>query len=167
MQSVDTVSRQNSIISAAAVNDEGVMAIGRQVAVTGACGFGIGRVVAICSKRKQLFSQVCWIAKLDSVAFDSTGSRLITCEADKTIKMWKRAYNLDISWLFKHVRVRFSGFGCKYGWFWIIILVVLLRFEEVLISMFRYRFLVFNYNMWLLSRMCNILILMLSLYRVI
>ena len=28
-------------------------------------------------------------------AFDHTGSRLITCEADKTIKIWKEDENAD------------------------------------------------------------------------
>jgi len=88
----------------------------------GACGFGIGRVVIITSSHKLSSSlvhginlyiyifQVCENTKvnvliffisgsLDSEAciyalsYDISGSRLVTCEADKTIKMWKQDEN--------------------------------------------------------------------------
>jgi WD40 repeat protein len=84
----------------------------------GAYGSGIGRVDIISSKHRQLCSLVCFPqpflidlvvcgmgkrfmliyfapGSLDSEAgiyalsYDLTGSRLVTCEADKTIKMWK------------------------------------------------------------------------------
>ncbi|KAL3632528.1 hypothetical protein CASFOL_025512 [Castilleja foliolosa] len=54
------------------------------------CGSGPGRVVTIFSKPKRLFSlSLDSEAGIYSITYDLTGSRLITCEAEKTIKMWK------------------------------------------------------------------------------
>ncbi|KAL6495484.1 hypothetical protein OROGR_030047 [Orobanche gracilis] len=84
------LSQQKTIISAAAVNEEGVLATAVFV-IMEVCGSGTGRAVTIFSKPKPSSS----LGSLDSeagiyaVTYDLTGSRLITCEADKTIKMWK------------------------------------------------------------------------------
>ncbi|KAL0857430.1 hypothetical protein Bca101_062584 [Brassica carinata] len=60
-----------------------------------AYGSGIGRVVTVSSRQKLSSSLVRWRVKLVDIqqCYDQTGSRLVTCEADKTIKMWKQDEN--------------------------------------------------------------------------
>jgi len=80
------------------------------------CASGIGRRVITSNKLRQQFNQVCmhiclpakflvflnvsvFVGSLQAeggifaCSFDQTGSRLITCETDKTIKMWKEDPN--------------------------------------------------------------------------
>jgi pleiotropic regulator 1 len=55
----------------------------------GRCTFGITRRGTTFNRRSPLFSQVRWMLKMLS-QFDGTSTRLITGEADKTIKIWKQ-----------------------------------------------------------------------------
>jgi pleiotropic regulator 1 len=36
-------------------------------------------------------------------AFDATGTRLITCEVDKTIKLWCEYKDLDLCWMIRTI----------------------------------------------------------------
>ncbi|KAF3533794.1 hypothetical protein DY000_02042752 [Brassica cretica] len=56
-----------------------------------AYGSGIGRVVTVSNRQKPLYSLS--EAGIYAACYDQTGSRLVTCEADKTIKMWKEDEN--------------------------------------------------------------------------
>ncbi|CAK7323118.1 unnamed protein product [Dovyalis caffra] len=82
------LSQQKTIINAMAVNEDGVMATGGDN----------GSLWFLDWKSGHNFQQAQTIVQpgsLDSkagiyaISYDVTGSRLVTCEADKTIKMWK------------------------------------------------------------------------------
>ncbi|MCL7048239.1 hypothetical protein MKW94_030766 [Papaver nudicaule] len=83
------LSQQNATVNAAAVNEEGVMATGG----------GDGSLWFWDWKSGHNFQQTGTTAQPGSLereagiyalSYDMTGSRLVTCEADKTIKMWKQ-----------------------------------------------------------------------------
>ncbi|CAI9764843.1 unnamed protein product [Fraxinus pennsylvanica] len=82
------LSQQKTIINAMAVNEEGVLATGGD---NGSMWFWDWR----SGHNFQQDQTIVQPGSLDSEAgiyamtYDVTGSRLITCEADKTIKMWK------------------------------------------------------------------------------
>nr|POE49697.1 protein pleiotropic regulatory locus 1 [Quercus suber] len=82
-------SQQKTIINAMAVNEEGVMATGGD---NGSMWFWDWK----SGHNFQQSQTIVQPGSLDSEAgiyalsYDLTGSRLITCEADKTIKMWKQ-----------------------------------------------------------------------------
>ncbi|CAA3015237.1 pleiotropic regulatory locus 1 [Olea europaea subsp. europaea] len=82
------LSQQKTIINAMAVNEEGVLATGGD---NGSMWFWDWRSGHNFQQDQTLVQP----GSLDSEAgiyamtYDLTGSRLITCEADKTIKMWK------------------------------------------------------------------------------
>ncbi|CAH9085651.1 unnamed protein product [Cuscuta epithymum] len=86
------LSQQKAIINAMAVNEEGVMATGGD---NGSLWFWDWR----SGHNFQQSQTVVQPGSLESeagiyaMAYDVTGSRLITCEADKTIKMWKEGVN--------------------------------------------------------------------------
>ncbi|KAK7809450.1 protein pleiotropic regulatory locus 1 [Quercus suber] len=83
------LSQQKTIINAMAVNEEGVMATGGD---NGSMWFWDWK----SGHNFQQSQTIVQPGSLDSEAgiyalsYDLTGSRLITCEADKTIKMWKQ-----------------------------------------------------------------------------
>ncbi|GMH35070.1 hypothetical protein BSKO_02938 [Bryopsis sp. KO-2023] len=80
--------QQKTIVNALAVNEDGVVASGGD---SGSLWFWDWRS-GNCFQQENVTVQP---GSLDSeagvfaMAFDQTGSRLVTCEADKTIKMWK------------------------------------------------------------------------------
>ncbi|KAK4759242.1 hypothetical protein SAY87_022373 [Trapa incisa] len=82
------LSQQKTIINAMAVNDEGVMATGGD---NGSLWFWDWK----SGHNFQQAQTIVQPGSLDSeagiyaLAYDVTGTRLISCEADKTIKMWK------------------------------------------------------------------------------
>ncbi|XP_031397277.1 protein pleiotropic regulatory locus 1 [Punica granatum] len=82
------LSQQKTIINAMAVNDEGVMATGGD---NGSLWFWDWK----SGHNFQQAQTIVQPGSLDSEAgiyalsYDLTGTRLVTCEADKTIKMWK------------------------------------------------------------------------------
>ncbi|KAL7121348.1 hypothetical protein ACP275_02G176900 [Erythranthe tilingii] len=82
------LSQQKTIINAAAVNEEGVMATAGD---NGSLWFWDWK----SGHNFQQSQTIVQPGSLDSeagiyaITYDLTGSRLITCEADKTIKMWK------------------------------------------------------------------------------
>ncbi|KAK3010359.1 hypothetical protein RJ639_010638 [Escallonia herrerae] len=82
------LAQQKAIINAMAVNDEGVLATGGDNGSLWFWDWKSGH----CFQQSQTIVQP---GSLDSEAgiyalsYDVTGSRLVTCEADKTIKMWK------------------------------------------------------------------------------
>ncbi|KAI3444557.1 hypothetical protein Pfo_001222 [Paulownia fortunei] len=82
------LSQQKTIINAAAVNEEGVLATAGD---NGSLWFWDWR----SGHNFQQAQTIVQPGSLDSeagiysITYDATGSRLITCEADKTIKMWK------------------------------------------------------------------------------
>ncbi|KAL6499285.1 Prolactin-2C3 [Orobanche hederae] len=82
------LSQQKTIISAAAVNEEGVLATAGDNGSLWFWDWTSGH-------NFQQAQTIVQPGSLDSeagiyaVTYDLTGSRLITCEADKTIKMWK------------------------------------------------------------------------------
>nr|POE49700.1 protein pleiotropic regulatory locus 1 [Quercus suber] len=83
------LSQQKTIINAMAVNEEGVMATGGD---NGSMWFWDWK----SGHNFQQSQTIVQPGSLDSEAgiyalsYDLTGSRLVTCEADKTIKMWKQ-----------------------------------------------------------------------------
>ncbi|XP_019163093.1 PREDICTED: protein pleiotropic regulatory locus 1-like [Ipomoea nil] len=83
------ISHQKTIINAMAVNDEGVMATGGD---NGSLWFWDWRSghnfqqAQTIVQPGSLESEACIYA----LTYDVTGTMLITCEADKTIKMWRR-----------------------------------------------------------------------------
>ncbi|KAM7256888.1 hypothetical protein ACFE04_012629 [Oxalis oulophora] len=86
------LSQQKTIINAMAVNEDGVMATGGD---NGSMWFWDWK----SGHNFQQSQTIVQPGSLDSEAgiyamsYDKTGSRLITCEADKTIKMWKEDEN--------------------------------------------------------------------------
>ncbi|KAK1377021.1 Pleiotropic regulator 1 [Heracleum sosnowskyi] len=86
------LSQQKTIINAMAVNEDGVMVTGGDNGSMWFWDWKSGHNF----QQKQTIVQP---GSLDSeagiyaTAFDVTGSRLVTCEADKTIKMWKEDEN--------------------------------------------------------------------------
>ncbi|CAL0334948.1 unnamed protein product [Lupinus luteus] len=82
------LSQQKTIINAMAVNEDGVMVTGGD---NGSMWFWDWK----CGHNFQQSQTIVQPGSLDSEAgiyaltYDATGTRLITCEADKTIKMWK------------------------------------------------------------------------------
>ncbi|XP_022138465.1 protein pleiotropic regulatory locus 1 [Momordica charantia] len=86
------LSQQKTIINAMAVNEEGVMVTGGD---NGSLWFWDWK----SGHNFQQSQTIVQPGSLDSEAgiyalsYDITGSRLITCEADKTIKMWKEDEN--------------------------------------------------------------------------
>ncbi|CAH9067781.1 unnamed protein product [Cuscuta europaea] len=86
------LSQQKTIINAMAVNDDGVMATGGD---NGSMWYWDWR----SGHNFQQAQTIVQPGSLESEAgiyamtYDVTGSRLITCEADKTIKMWKEDEN--------------------------------------------------------------------------
>uniref|UniRef100_A0A7N0USP4 Protein pleiotropic regulatory locus 1 n=1 Tax=Kalanchoe fedtschenkoi TaxID=63787 RepID=A0A7N0USP4_KALFE len=82
------LSQQKTIINAMAVNEEGVMATGGD---NGSLWFWDWK----SGHNFQQSQTIVQPGSLDSeagiyaISYDVTGSRLVTCEADKTIKMWK------------------------------------------------------------------------------
>ncbi|KAJ8766281.1 hypothetical protein K2173_022340 [Erythroxylum novogranatense] len=86
------LSQQKTIINAMAVNEDGVMATGGD---NGSLWFWDWR----SGHSFQQSQTIVQPGSLDSEAgiyalsYDVTGSRLVTCEADKTIKMWKEDEN--------------------------------------------------------------------------
>lgn len=86
------LSQQKTIINAMAVNEEGVMATGGD---NGSMWFWDWK----SGHNFQQAQTIVQPGSLDSEAgiyamsYDITGSRLVTCEADKTIKMWKEDEN--------------------------------------------------------------------------
>ncbi|KAL9667712.1 hypothetical protein QQ045_002076 [Rhodiola kirilowii] len=83
------LSQQKTIINAMAVNEEGVVATGGD---NGSLWFWDWK----SGHNFQLSQTIVQPGSLDSeagiyaISYDITGSRLVTCEADKTIKMWNR-----------------------------------------------------------------------------
>ncbi|CAH9120696.1 unnamed protein product [Cuscuta epithymum] len=86
------LSQQKAIINAMAVNEEGVLATGGD---NGSLWFWDWR----SGHNFQHSQTIVQPGSLESevgiyaMAYDVTGTRLITCEADKTIKMWKEDVN--------------------------------------------------------------------------
>ncbi|KAF5465463.1 hypothetical protein F2P56_015472 [Juglans regia] len=86
------LSQQKTIINAMAVNEEGVLATGGD---NGSLWFWDWK----SGHNFQQSQTIVQPGSLDSEAgiyatsYDVTGSRLVTCEADKTIKMWKEDEN--------------------------------------------------------------------------
>ncbi|CAL1413229.1 unnamed protein product [Linum trigynum] len=86
------LSQQKTIINAMAINEDGVMVTGGD---NGSLWFWDWK----SGHNFQQAQTIVQPGSLDSEAaiyaasFDLTGSRLITCEADKTIKMWKQDEN--------------------------------------------------------------------------
>ncbi|CAH9067698.1 unnamed protein product [Cuscuta epithymum] len=86
------LSQQKAIINAMAINEEGVLATGGD---NGSLWFRDWR----SGHNFQQSQTIAQPGSLESeagiygMAYDVTGSRLITCEADKTIKMWKEDEN--------------------------------------------------------------------------
>ncbi|CAL5415509.1 unnamed protein product [Camellia sinensis] len=86
------LSQQKTIINAMAVNEDGVMATGGD---NGSLWFWDWK----SGHNFQQSQTIVQPGSLDSEAgiyalsYDVTGSRLVTCEADKTIKMWKEDEN--------------------------------------------------------------------------
>ncbi|CAK7327511.1 unnamed protein product [Dovyalis caffra] len=82
------LSQQKTIINAMAVNEDGVMATGGD---NGSLWFWDWK----SGHNFQQAQTIVQPGSLDSeagiyaISYDVTGSRLVTCEADKTIKMWK------------------------------------------------------------------------------
>lgn len=86
------LSQQKTIINTMAVNEEGVMATGGD---NGSLWFWDWK----SGHNFQQAQTIVQPGSLDSeagiyaISYDITGSRLVTCEADKTIKMWKEDQN--------------------------------------------------------------------------
>jgi pleiotropic regulator 1 len=80
--------QQRSIINAMAVNEDGVLASGGDNGSLWMWDWRSGN----CFQQQDSIVQP---GSLDSeagiyaLAYDMSGSRLVTCEADKTIKMWR------------------------------------------------------------------------------
>ena len=88
----NTLAHQKAIINTAAVNEDGVLATGGDD----------GSLWFTDWKSGHAFQQTATVAQPGSLesergifasAFDMSGSRLLTCEADKTVKFWKEDEN--------------------------------------------------------------------------
>ncbi|XP_020571469.1 protein pleiotropic regulatory locus 1 [Phalaenopsis equestris] len=83
------LSQQKSIVNAVAVNEDGILATAGD---NGSLWFWDWKSSGHCFQQAQAIVQP---GSLDSEAciyalsYDMSGTRLVTCEADKTIKMWK------------------------------------------------------------------------------
>lgn len=84
------IPQQKTIINAMAVNNEGViMATGGDDGSLWFCDWTSGHNIQQAQtivKPESLDSEAC----IYSLIYDVTGTRLISCEADKTIKIWKQ-----------------------------------------------------------------------------
>ncbi|KAK1370693.1 Guanine nucleotide-binding protein, beta subunit [Heracleum sosnowskyi] len=83
------VSKQKTIINAMAVNRDGVLVTGGDDGSMSFYDWKTGQNFQQIQTTPQPGSLDCEAA-IYAAAFDVTGSRLVTCEADKTIKMWKQ-----------------------------------------------------------------------------
>ncbi|XP_059310367.1 protein pleiotropic regulatory locus 1-like [Lycium ferocissimum] len=87
----DMISSQHkTIINAMAVNDEGVMATGGH---NGSLWFSDWTSGHNIQQAQTIIQPGSWDneAGIYALTYDVTGTRLISCEADKTIKMWKQS----------------------------------------------------------------------------
>ncbi|MCL7023981.1 hypothetical protein MKW94_019235 [Papaver nudicaule] len=83
------LSQQKATVNAAAVNEEGVMATGGDDGSLWFWDWKSGhnfQQTRTTAQPGSLESE----AGIYALSYDMTGSRLVTCEADKTIKMWKQ-----------------------------------------------------------------------------
>ncbi|XP_059274661.1 protein pleiotropic regulatory locus 1-like [Lycium ferocissimum] len=85
----DMLPQQKTIINAMAVNDAGVMATGGDNGSLWFWDWTSGHNVQQAQTMVQPGSSDSE-AGIYALAYDVTGTRLISCEADKTIKMWKQ-----------------------------------------------------------------------------
>ncbi|CAN6683845.1 unnamed protein product [Malus baccata var. baccata] len=83
------LSQQKSIINAMAVNEDGVMATGGDNGSLWFWDWKSGHNFQQSQTIAQPGSQESE-AGIYALCYDVTGTRLVTCEADKTIKMWKQ-----------------------------------------------------------------------------
>ncbi|KAL8097051.1 protein pleiotropic regulatory locus 1-like [Apium graveolens] len=81
-------SRQNTIINAMAVNRDGLMVTGGDDGSLRFWDWKTGQNFQQIKSKVQPGSLDCESA-IYAASFDVTGSRLVTCEADKTVKIWK------------------------------------------------------------------------------
>lgn len=82
------LAHQRAIVNAMAVNEDGVMATGGDNGSLWFWDWKSGH----CFQQQETVVQPGSLesdAGIFAMAYDATGSRLITCEADKTIKMWR------------------------------------------------------------------------------
>ncbi|KAI2509598.1 pre-mRNA-splicing factor [Fragilaria crotonensis] len=78
----------NAVVNALAVNDDGVLSV---AAMTDRFNFGIMKLGT--AFRTSTVAQPGSLEAENGIfasAFDLTGTRLITCEADKSVKIWKQ-----------------------------------------------------------------------------
>lgn len=83
---------QEKLVNALAVNEDGVLVSGGDDGSVGFWDYGS----AHCFQKQQTIVQPGSLdceAGVFALTFDKSGSRLITCETDKTIKMWKEDEN--------------------------------------------------------------------------
>ena len=83
------LSNQRTITNCAAVNEDGVMATGGDNGSLWFWDWKSGH----CFQQAETQVQPGSLESESGIfasAFDQTGTRLITCEADKTVKMWKQ-----------------------------------------------------------------------------
>ncbi|KAL5723505.1 malonyl-CoA decarboxylase [Ranunculus cassubicifolius] len=88
----DMLCQQNAIINTMAVNEDGVLATGGDNGSLWFWDWKSGYNFHQEHRNAQpgsLDSERC----IKALSYDMTGSRLVTCEADKTIKMWKQDEN--------------------------------------------------------------------------
>ncbi|KAJ4912410.1 Protein pleiotropic regulatory locus 1 [Raphanus sativus] len=86
------LSQQNTIVNAMAVNQDGVLVTGGD---NGSLWFRDWKS-GHCFQQAQTIAQPGSLeseAGIYAACYDQTGSRLVTCEADKTIKMWREDKN--------------------------------------------------------------------------
>ncbi len=86
------LAQQRSIVNALAVNQDGVLVSGGDNGSLWMWDWKSGN----CFQREETIVQPGSMeaeSAIFAAAFDNTGSRLITCEADKTIKMWREDPN--------------------------------------------------------------------------
>ncbi|XP_017225228.1 protein pleiotropic regulatory locus 1 [Daucus carota subsp. sativus] len=81
-------SRHNTIINAMAVNRDGLMVTGGDDGSLWFWDWKTGQNLQQIKSKVQPGSLDCE-AGIYAASFDVTGSRLVTCEADKTVKIWK------------------------------------------------------------------------------
>ncbi|KAI3959012.1 hypothetical protein MKX01_023688 [Papaver californicum] len=87
---LNMLSQQNAIVNAVAVNEEGMMATGGDNgSFLWFWDWKSGHSFQQSQTTVQPGSLDCE-AGIYALSYDTTGSRLVTCEADKTIKMWKK-----------------------------------------------------------------------------
>lgn len=81
--------QQRAIINCLAVNQDGVMASGGD---NGSLNFWDWRSGNVFQESQSIVQPGSLDAEagIYAMGFDMTGTRLVTCEADKTIKMWKQ-----------------------------------------------------------------------------